>query len=206
MSSKNQNSKDNVEQKVNNLPDDDGEFQVQLLEKGAKIPTRSHEGDVGYDLYALEKTIIPFGGHSVKVRTGIAITPPKGYFGKIEEKSGLALKRGISTRGGIIDKKYTGEVIVVLANNGGSKKNDFDTTVKKVYEYYSDNTLIDYPSHNPNRNPIICAYYDHIFEAGDKIAQLVFYRVKTPKPKVVKKLNINKGTRGSDGFGSTGKK
>lgn len=176
---------------IKDLPDDDGEFQVQLLDHNAKVPTRAHEGDVGYDLYALERTVMPAGGQSVKVRTGIAITPPEGYFGKIEEKSGLALKRGISTRGGIIDKKYTGEVIVVLANNGGTKKNDMDTVMKCLKEYESQ-----------DHSSIMRSYFDHIFEAGDKIAQLVFYKVKTPKPKIVKKLN--EGTRGSDGFGSTG--
>ena len=35
------------------------------LDPGARIPTRAHDTDAGYDLYAREDMTIPFGGSAV---------------------------------------------------------------------------------------------------------------------------------------------
>ena len=44
---------------------------------------------------------------------------------------------------------------------------------------------------------------NHIFEAGDKIAQIVLMKVETPYFKAVDE--IDSGERGNNGFGSTGR-
>lgn len=52
---------------------------------------------------------------TMKVPTGWAFQPPKGYMLQILQRSGLA-SRGIICVGGIVDEDYTGEVVVILLN------------------------------------------------------------------------------------------
>lgn len=91
---------------------------VKLLHPDARIPTRAHDQDAGFDLYAIEPaTVGP--GCIVKVRTGIAIGVPPGQVGDIRPRSGLA-SRGVTVANspGTIDPGYSGEVIVMLHNRG----------------------------------------------------------------------------------------
>lgn len=72
----------------------------------------------GHDIIAKETVYI--AAHSyAKVKTGISLIIPAGYWVKIEGKSGLASK-GIYPIGGIIDNDYTGEVAIVLVNSSGA--------------------------------------------------------------------------------------
>jgi dUTP pyrophosphatase len=50
------------------------------------------------------------------IPTGIALQAPAGFAFQIEDRSGLAGNNGISTRGGVIDNGYTGEIKVILQN------------------------------------------------------------------------------------------
>lgn len=90
-------------------------LKVQKLSEKAIIPTQGYSGDAGFDLYAIEKTII--NGNTVgKINTGIAIEIPKNYFGKIYDRSGFASKYGLSVKAGVIDANYRGEIMVIMAN------------------------------------------------------------------------------------------
>ena len=71
----------------------------------------------GHDIYALEAGIIPTKG-LVLVRKGIAIGLPKGTYGRLAARSGMASKNGIAVGGGVINVDYTGEVKVILLNHG----------------------------------------------------------------------------------------
>lgn len=87
------------------------------LEQGATLPTRAHETDAGLDLYSRESQIIPPQGSAV-FDTGVHIDLPNGTFGKLESKSGLNVKHGIVSCGGVIDEGYTGSIKVKLYNLG----------------------------------------------------------------------------------------
>ena len=52
------------------------------------------------------------------VETGIAIGLPKGTYGRLAARSGMASKHGITVGGCVIDADYTGEVRVILRNHG----------------------------------------------------------------------------------------
>jgi dUTP pyrophosphatase len=82
----------------------------------AYLPTR-REGDADFDLYASSDVVIQ-PGQIIPVPTNLAIEFPAGWEGKIEEKSGLALKKGVHVLGGVIDNIYTGEIIVIIKNQG----------------------------------------------------------------------------------------
>lgn len=87
-----------------------------MLDPGAILPTRAHDLDVGYDLYAREDAII-YAGDSYSFNTGVHMAIPKGYSGDIEPKSGLMDRYGLLTDG-TVDPGYTGAIKVKLFNNG----------------------------------------------------------------------------------------
>ena len=49
------------------------------------------------------------------INTGICISLPENSYGSIRDKSSLASK-GLLTVGGVIDKDYTGEIIVIMTS------------------------------------------------------------------------------------------
>jgi dUTP pyrophosphatase len=84
----------------------------------AREPTRAHDGDAGYDLYAVEAaTLGP--GERASVGTGIAVAIPEGWAGLVLPRSGLAARHGITIPNapGLIDSGYRGEVRVLLLNS-----------------------------------------------------------------------------------------
>ena len=87
------------------------------LDNGAYMPERAHETDAGLDLKAMKGQKIGFFDSAV-FDTGVHIELPHGYYGKIESKSGLNVKHGIVSCGGVIDEGYTGSIKVKLYNIG----------------------------------------------------------------------------------------
>jgi dUTP pyrophosphatase len=94
-------------------------LKVKKLDRDAKLPERKRDGDAGLDLYCIEDFEIEPNEIKI-VRTGIAVEIPKGYFGMIKDRSGLASK-GLHVLAGIIDENYRGEIKVVLINLGKEK-------------------------------------------------------------------------------------
>lgn len=85
----------------------------------ASIPYRGSMEAAGYDLCAAIPEAIDIQPNAaVKISTGLKMMLPKGTFGAIFPRSGLATKRGLvlANTVGIIDADYRGEVIVALLN------------------------------------------------------------------------------------------
>lgn len=103
-----------------------------VLDYGAITPTRAHKTDAGLDLYSREEKIIfprqtmTFDGDGLSravpigavFDTGVHIELPRGFFGKIESKSGLNVNHSIVSCGGVINEGYTGSIKVKLYNLG----------------------------------------------------------------------------------------
>ena len=87
------------------------------LDTGAKMPTKAHAADAGFDIYAREMNFVPARGAAV-FDTGVHVEIPVGYIGFLKSKSGLNVKRGITSEG-VIDSGYTGSIVVKLYNNDG---------------------------------------------------------------------------------------
>ena len=87
-----------------------------VLDEGAKMPTRAHEADAGFDLYSRENVII-YHGDSYNFDTGVHVQIPRGYAGLLVSKSGLNSKYGVQSTG-LIDAGYTGSIGVKLYNHG----------------------------------------------------------------------------------------
>lgn len=93
---------------------------IQILNDLAKVPTYGSEEAAGADLYAATNYDIEIRPHeTVKIGTGIAIAVPRGYYGGIYARSGLATKQGLRPANcvGVVDSDYRGEVIVALHND-----------------------------------------------------------------------------------------
>lgn len=89
-------------------------LRVEKIIPEAKIPSKAHQFDAGYDLYSSDYySILPYS--QALVSTGIKMAIPNGYAGLIWDKSGLA-NEGITTMGGVIDSTYRGEIKVVVKN------------------------------------------------------------------------------------------
>ena len=91
-------------------------IKIKKINPRAKIPTQATDGDAGYDLYAVRDMVIPPLSRDI-VATGIQIEIPKGYYGRIAPRSGLAVKKGIDVLAGVIDSGYRGEIILKFSDN-----------------------------------------------------------------------------------------
>lgn len=90
-------------------------LKIKRFRKDAKIPQYAHMGDAGLDLYAVEDVTLAPNGRA-GVPTGIAMEIPEGHVGLIWDKSGLSIKHGLKTLGGVVDSGYRGEVLVGIMN------------------------------------------------------------------------------------------
>ena len=96
----------------------------------AVLPQQKHvdklTGDSGYDVSAVEDTVIPARGAAV-VPVGLQLADvPPGIWIRIESRSGTNFKHLVSAFSGIIDNQYRGSLDVQLNN-----RSDVDYQVKK---------------------------------------------------------------------------
>ncbi len=91
-------------------------MKVKRLVSDAKLPSKAHPNDAGWDLYAAEDVDLSYN-NLTKVRTGIAFGFEEGTFGLLRDRSSMAAK-GIIVSGGVIDTNYTGEITVMLTLTG----------------------------------------------------------------------------------------
>ena len=87
------------------------------LHPAARLPTRGSAGAAGLDLYAAERVTIRPGARAA-VRTGLAAAVPRGFYGRVAPRSGLAVRHGVDVLAGVIDSDYRGEILCALVNHG----------------------------------------------------------------------------------------
>ncbi len=94
-------------------------LKITKKEPGAITPKRVTPGSAGLDLYLIRKIEIPTQS-TVVVDTGWQIELPKGHFGLIKIKSGIAINYGLTENAGVIDSDYRGNLKVALTNVSSS--------------------------------------------------------------------------------------
>ena len=72
------------------------------------------------DIKSCVNVVIP-AGERVVVSTDLQIEFPKGCYGRLAGRSGLAKNYFITVLGGVIDRDYTGPLKIILANLGSSE-------------------------------------------------------------------------------------
>lgn len=89
-------------------------LKVKLLSTRARLPSRAHEDDAGWDLYCPSLTTL--GPNQVKViPLGLAVELPTGTVGFLKDRSSVG-RQGVHVLGGVMDSSYRGEYMVTLAN------------------------------------------------------------------------------------------
>lgn len=98
-------------------------IRIKKLNPDATIPIQGSEEAAGFDLYVcddrLTTPLVIYPGETVMLKTGLAMAIPKGYFGAIYARSGLATKKNLRPANcvGVVDSDYRGEVMVALHND-----------------------------------------------------------------------------------------
>ena len=89
-------------------------MEIVLMNDNVIIPARASKESAGLDLYSSIDIDIESGSIK-KVNTRICISLPENFYGSIRDKPSLASK-GLLTLGGVIDKDYTREIIVIMTS------------------------------------------------------------------------------------------
>jgi dUTP pyrophosphatase len=139
----------------------------KLLHPDAKLPTQAYEYDAGWDLYATEDVIIPFG-KCTEVHTRVCFEIPPGWVGIVFTRSSYG-KEGKVVHHGVIDSGYRNEVSIFIRNSSQCSNKAEAMEILK----------------------------------GDKIAQIIFFRL--PKTKLIQVDKLSKSERGKKGYGSSGR-
>jgi len=92
--------------KENRLPK---KIRFKRLSEKAIIPTKGSRLAAGHDLYGPSDGILR-SGRQLLVDTGVAVGLPRGTYGRITARSGMASKQGIAVGRAVIDADYTGEL------------------------------------------------------------------------------------------------
>ncbi len=92
-------------------------MQIRVKKLDPMLPDLHYakSGDAGFDVYARERTVMSPGVQSA-IPTGVCIELPTGYVALVWDKSGLAIKNGLKTLGGVIDAEYRGEYMIGMIN------------------------------------------------------------------------------------------
>ena len=90
---------------------------VKLFYDFAEIPRKATSSAAGFDLYSIGCESVDVGD-VIKIKTGIALQIPRGYFGQIVNRSGNVMISNLMVISGIIDSDYRGEICVMMFNFG----------------------------------------------------------------------------------------
>lgn len=139
------------------------ELQVQYLRETEQIKN-NREDDAAIDLRATNSwtinldseqkeiqqdscTLAP--GERILAKTGIILAIPKGHWGNIRDRSGLALKQGLHCLGGVIDENYRGEIGVILINLSTKPTtiNKNDRIAQIIIQPYTKTSIIEVKEH-----------------------------------------------------------
>lgn len=104
------------------------ELKFKRMTDTMTIPTKAHETDACFDLYAdipgsnVGISIPPH--ETVKIHTGFSTNIPHGYWGAVFARSGIATKEGLRPANcvAVIDEPYTGEWLVPVHNDTDNPK------------------------------------------------------------------------------------
>lgn len=90
-------------------------LKIKKLHQDAIVPKYAHFDDAGFDLFAIEDTLVKVGERKV-IKTGLAMAIPTGFVGLVWDKSGISVKEGIKTLAGVVDSTYRGEALIAVVN------------------------------------------------------------------------------------------
>lgn len=88
------------------------QLNVKRLTETAQLPTKNLPTDAGFDIFS-DETITIDNSVTARVKTGIAIEIPEGFYGRLVARSGKTTKTILRVLEGTIDAEYRGEIQVM---------------------------------------------------------------------------------------------
>jgi dUTP pyrophosphatase len=106
-----------------------------LKTRNVKLPSRGTPESAGIDFYTPNdfETASLKPGQSVLIPSGIKVQVPRGYALVAFNKSGVAVKQGLSVGACVVDEDYEGEVHLHIINT--SDKDQIITTGQKLVQF-----------------------------------------------------------------------
>jgi dUTP pyrophosphatase len=153
-----------------------GTMKVKKLDPNAVLPARAQEGDVGYDVVALDDGTWSPDGTFYEYKTGLAIEVPKNFHTELFPRSSVT--------------KYD----LVLGNSIGLVDNGYRGEIRFRFKYIPRFTV---------EEGVLTQQPPILYKKGDKIGQIVVRPSVTFDVAEVEELSSTE--RGAGGFGSTGK-
>lgn len=149
---------------------------IKRLYEDAKLPTKAHDDDAGFDLYAHSKTYDD--ENNVVYGVGVAFEVPKGYVGLLFPRSSNAKKDLLlSNSVGVLDSGYRGEVLFKF---------------KRTPKEFAD-----------ARGAFMTFQYSSGYSIGDRIGQIII--MPYPDVEFVEVEELSETERGAGCYGSSGK-
>lgn len=165
--------------------------------RGVKSPTRANPTDAGLDVYVpydltrvdmnkmIEMTkcnvrvdistqsgcvtnVVIAPGESALIPTGLCINVPEGYVLKVEDKSSIAVLKGLHVTAGVIDSSYTGEILIHIVNTTNKDASAAKMAVLCPSDKFAQ--LVLYPIETPQPVEIptkVELFKDKITDRGD---------------------------------------
>lgn len=108
------------------------------------VPTRGDPEAAGLDIRASIHAVLEPGQRKL-ISTALYVELPKGTYGRLAPRSGLAYKHGIDVLAGVIDSSYRGEIKVLLINLGDEPFciGPGDRIAQLIVESYVDSYVIE---------------------------------------------------------------
>ena len=154
--------------------------------RDVKEPEGDKKENVGQDIFIPNdwnngKPKRLYIGQQVKIPSGIKVKVPMGWTLNFDNKSGVALKKGLSVGAKVVDPSYRGEINISLFKvaRGTEDKRDW------LGRRYT------------------------VLTPGEKIVQAILYKVSMEAWNKISEKSYNQGPatkRSTHGFGSTGTK
>ncbi|GED66768.1 deoxyuridine 5'-triphosphate nucleotidohydrolase [Brevibacillus reuszeri] len=165
------------------------QVKIKKLHEDAVIPKYARAMDAGFDLVAVEDTLVA-PGQSAKIPTGLAFALPEGFELQVRPRSGIGAKTKLrlSNAPGTVDAGYRGEVCVLIDNIR------FPSEKK-------GNVCLDAGEKEVTVGQEVDAH-SYLIKKGDRIAQGVIAIVPVAQFEEVDELDETE--RGAGGFGSSG--
>ena len=161
---------------------------VRKVRPSAFLPTKAHQTDAGYDLYADSIGYDEFG--NTVYGTGISMEIPEGYVGLVFPRSSIAKKDLLlSNAVGVIDSGYRGEIMAKFKptfNTMNPLKLWWQVCVRRL-------SAVDLDVYSIHRAE---------YKLGERIAQIII----VPYPEIEFELSdeLSESDRGEGGYGSSG--
>ena len=87
-------------------------IKVKKLSDKAVTPTKANPNDAGYDVYCIGVDKLKDGLFRCDI--GLSMTCSEGHYIRVAPRSGLSAKFGYEIKAGVVDRSYTGRVVVVV--------------------------------------------------------------------------------------------